>query len=136
MKSIASAVSASASGQLLPTSSTIQAENSWRRSRMRFAASIRYATRSAALTRLHVANARPAASTACAACSRVAAVKRPITCDGRAGFDEAKYVGPFETSPPITTGCSSPRCARTRSSAFSNVARFSGVEKSVYVVGA
>ncbi len=41
MKSIASAVSASASTQLLPTSSTIQAEKMWRRSRMRFAASIR-----------------------------------------------------------------------------------------------
>jgi hypothetical protein len=131
MKSIASAVSASASAQLFPTSSTIHAENAWRRSRMRFAASIRYAARSAAGTRLQTRNARSAVSTACTACAFEAALKRPSTSAGRAGFVDSNSFSPFRRSPPITIGYSRPAPARTAASAASNALRCSATVKSV-----
>jgi len=128
---MASAVSASASGQDFPASRIIQAFTSNRRRRMISAARNATSARSAAGTFFQLSNACQPASSACTASSDVAFWNFPITSLVRAGFTESKVAPAWISFPPMRRGYSRPSCARAAARASSWALRFSGLVKSV-----
>src|SRR5216684_1279685 len=128
---MASAVSASASGQDLPTSYTMVAENSCLRWRSRAAAFTNRPARTSTGCRFQDSKAFQAASSARSTCSLVALLKRPSSWDLCDGLIESYVFTPVIRSPPITTGYTRPNSARTVSRAVSMAVFAAGTLKSV-----
>ena len=131
MKSMASAVSPSASAQVLPHSKTIMAENSCLRARSKRAPPNRTSARDSGDTVLHVWNVAWAAVTAWSASCAVALAKRPITREGFEGSVESNVGRSLTGWPPMVDGHVRPSSPATFFRAASNAARCSGLLKSV-----
>ena len=97
-------VSASASIQGLPTSSTSTAFQSSLVSRTRAAARNSRSARSAAAVFFQLANAAVAASSAADTCGMLASSTTPTISFGRAGLIDAIVPAPCRRSPSMTSG--------------------------------
>src|SRR5579875_2256884 len=130
MKSMASAVSASASGQLLPASSTSRALKSSRRLRTSSAASNKNRARSRAVVARHSSKRWNAASIASAACSTDADETSPTISLGCAGLMELNVCAVSRFLPSITKGYRAASPSRARRIAAWREARSAGFLKS------
>jgi hypothetical protein len=99
---MASAVSASASAQVLPTSLIMTAENSCLRRRSSSPARNSSSLRSAAGTRFQLSKARAATRTAWSACSRLPFEITPRTWSLFEGLIEVKVVSPATHRPSMS----------------------------------